>query len=72
MNMSNTITVRVNGKARQVRDRSSLFDLLEHLELNPGAVVVELNREVVRQPALRDKYLQDGDNVELVHFVGGG
>jgi len=70
--MSNTITVRVNGKARQVRDRSSLFDLLEHLELNPGAVVVELNREVVRQPALRDKYLQDGDNVELVHFVGGG
>ena len=70
--MSNTITVRVNGKTRQVRDRSSLFDLLEHLELNPGAVVVELNREVVRQPALRDKYLQDGDNVELVHFVGGG
>ncbi len=70
--MSKTITVQVNGEARQVQDVSSLFDLLEHLDLNPGAVVVELNRKVVRRPALRERHLQEGDRVELVNFVGGG
>ena len=70
--MSRTITVQVNGEARQVQDDSSLFDLLEHLDLNPGTVVVELNREVVRRPVLRERHLQEGDRVELVHFVSGG
>jgi len=34
--------------------------------------VVEVNRTIVRRPALADTRLQDGDAVELVHFVGGG
>jgi thiamine biosynthesis protein ThiS len=34
--------------------------------------VVELNREVVRRPRLAEVQLHDGDQVELVHFVGGG
>jgi thiamine biosynthesis protein ThiS len=70
--MTETITVVVNGEERQVAPEASLLDLLGVLELDPRAVVVELNREIVRRPALGDTALSSGDQVELVHFVGGG
>jgi thiamine biosynthesis protein ThiS len=35
-------------------------------------VVVELNQEIVRRPKLGETTLAEGDQVELVHFVGGG
>jgi thiamine biosynthesis protein ThiS len=70
--MSDTITVVVNGKKRRLEHGQSVLGLLAALELDPRAVVVELNREIMRRPALEDRTLQDGDCVELVHFVGGG
>ncbi len=66
------ITVTVNGEEREIAPESSLLDLLGTLELDPRAVVVELNREIVRRPALGDTALRQGDRIELVHFVGGG
>jgi thiamine biosynthesis protein ThiS len=33
---------------------------------------VEHNRAIVRRPELAGTCLQEGDRVELVHFVGGG
>ncbi len=51
---------------------SSLDDLLRVLELDPRMVVVEHNRSIVRRPQLQATPLADGDQVELVHFVGGG
>jgi sulfur carrier protein len=46
--------------------------LLEELELNPGMVVVELNREILERDGYDDVQVNEGDTVELVHFVGGG
>ena len=51
---------------------ATLSDLLTHLGLDPRMVVVELNREIVRRPRLGEVSLKEGDQVELVHFVGGG
>jgi thiamine biosynthesis protein ThiS len=70
--MTAPITVTVNGKDRQTVEQRSLLDLLMELELDPRAVVVELNREIVRRPALGTTVVQAGDVIELVHFVGGG
>jgi len=70
--MAGGITVTINGQDRRVAEDLSLLDLLGTLELDPRAVVVELNREIVRRPSLAETTLTDGDNVELVHFVGGG
>jgi thiamine biosynthesis protein ThiS len=67
-----TMTVTVNGESRDVTEHASLQDLLDQLGLDARAVVVELNREIVRRPALSDTRLTPGDTVELVHFVGGG
>lgn len=70
--MTDCITVVVNGEERAIGSEASLLDLLGALELDPRTVVVELNREIVRRPALADTALRSGDRVELVHFVGGG
>jgi thiamine biosynthesis protein ThiS len=64
--------ITVNGKPHEVADDAQLTDLLETLELDPRAVVVERNREIVRRDAVPDTPLRDGDAIELVHFVGGG
>jgi thiamine biosynthesis protein ThiS len=70
--MSESLTIKTNGKNRQIGSGASLLSLLETLDLDPQTVVVELNRNIVRRAAFADTPLNDGDEVELVHFVGGG
>ena len=66
------ISVTINGESRELERERSLLELLAHLELDPRTVVVEHNRQIVRRPALEETVVRDGDQVELVHFVGGG
>lgn len=69
---SEEIEVRVNGDPRRVPAGTSVAELLEALDVDRRAVVVELNRQIVRRNELGDLTLEAGDRVELVHFVGGG
>lgn len=62
----------VNGDSRTVDGVETVDALLRHLALDPRTVVVELNRRIVRRPALAETRVQNGDVVEIVHFVGGG
>lgn len=66
------IEIMVNGEPRRLAAPATASDLLHRLGLDPGTVVVELNRKIIRRPQLSDTALADGDAVELVHFVGGG
>ncbi|MFQ5551337.1 MAG: sulfur carrier protein ThiS [Gemmatimonadales bacterium] len=70
--MSDSISIQVNGEPRSVAANGTLLDLLEHLGLDERAVVVERNREIVRRPSLSQTAVTEGDQIELVHFVGGG
>jgi thiamine biosynthesis protein ThiS len=65
-------SITLNGTSRQVPSPLSLAGLLEHLGLDPRTVVVEQNRVIVRRPSLADTPVDEGDVIELVHFVGGG
>lgn len=62
----------VNGDPRRVPGPATVATLLAHLGLDPRMVVVEVNRGIIRRPRHEAVALQDGDVVELVHFVGGG
>lgn len=62
----------INGTPRDLSAASTVEQLLAELELDPRAVVVELNREIVRRPEIGTTTVRDGDVVEIVHFVGGG
>ena len=61
-----------NGDPRTIPGPATLLDLLGQLAIDPRMVAVELNREIVRRPRLGEVSLKEGDQVELVHFVGGG
>jgi thiamine biosynthesis protein ThiS len=63
----------VNGEERTVAAGSTLGDLLRELSVNAEAVVVEHNREIIRdRERFNTMVLATGDSVEIVHFVGGG
>jgi thiamine biosynthesis protein ThiS len=66
------LAITVNGEPRRLTGPATLLDLLAALDLDARTVVVELNREIVRRPHLGEAALAPGDQVELVHFVGGG
>lgn len=63
--------ITVNGDARDVPDGETVRALILRYNLVPGKVAVELNRRLIRT----EKYetpLKEGDEVEIVTFVGGG
>lgn len=66
------ISIVLNGERRTVPSSLTLAGLLDHLGLEPRAVVVERNRAIVRRPQLSTTTVVEGDAIEVVHFVGGG
>jgi thiamine biosynthesis protein ThiS len=66
------LRIQVNGEVREVDDQSSLSGLVSLLTLKPEQIAVELNKQVVRRGQWENTLLQEGDQVEIVHFVGGG
>ena len=72
LSATDTIQVRVNGKDRDIEPGQTVYALLESLELRPGMVVVELNKQILARDTYQEHRIQPGDTIELVHFVGGG
>src|SRR5436190_4122328 len=67
-----TISIRVNGEHRRVTEGISFADLANELGLEPTRVAVERNLEIVPRSTLADVTVEDGDEIEIVTFVGGG
>jgi thiamine biosynthesis protein ThiS len=67
-----TVRVRLNGEEREIAAGLTIRSLLELLELHPALVVVEHNRAILDRETYPDVRIAEGDNIELVHFVGGG
>lgn len=70
--IASEISIRVNGKPRQVPRDFSVRALVEQLGLEPGLVAVERNGEVVPRREHERVQLAAGDELEVVTFVGGG
>jgi len=69
---SEKIRVHLNGKIREINGGHTVSSLLESLDLHPGMVVVELNRDILERNGYDDVGVAHGDTIEIVHFVGGG
>ena len=67
-----TVSIRVNGEHRRVIEGMSVADLALELGLEPAKVAVERNLEVVPRSTLAEVMVEDGDEFEIVTFVGGG
>ena len=67
-----TVSITVNGEHRRVTAGINLLQLAEELGLVPEKLAVERNLEVVPRSTLGQVMVEDGDEIEIVHFVGGG
>ena len=66
------ISITLNGEPRRVAAGLSIAALVAEIGLKPEKVAVERNREIVPRSTLGDVMLAEGDELEIVHFVGGG
>lgn len=64
--------VHVNGEPREVPDGLTVAELLARLAVTAPRVAVEVNARVVVRAQHADTRLAEGDQVEIVTFVGGG
>lgn len=67
-----TLSITVNGESRRVVAGMTIAALALELGLEPARVAVERNLEVVPRSTLGDVKVEDGDDYEIVTFVGGG
>lgn len=69
---ANMIEVVLNGKSERVGPHTTVSDLLARKRLRAAMVAVEHNREILQRDHFDTTVLQEGDHLEIVHFVGGG
>ncbi|MBK7992718.1 MAG: sulfur carrier protein ThiS [Blastocatellia bacterium] len=62
----------LNGEKKEISENISLKQLIDRLELKQERVALELNKTVARRKDWAEIMLKDGDQLEIVHFVGGG
>ena len=65
------MNVTINGESRTT-SAENLTALVAALGMKPDRVAIELNREIVPRDRWAQTKLNDGDQLEIVHFVGGG
>ena len=66
------MTITLNGEPFSVPDSLTITELLARLEIDPRRVAVERNIVVVKRAAYDTTQIVEGDEIEIVNFVGGG
>ena len=66
------MTIQLNGEPFDIAGPVTISALLATLNIDPRIVAVEHNVVVVKRQHYEDTFIKDGDEVEIVRFVGGG
>ena len=66
--------IRVNGEERLIQSNKSisLNEIIQLLGYSSNTVVVEVNKLIINSEEWEDKYIKNGDKLEIVSIVGGG
>jgi thiazole synthase len=72
MTLDGSLSVRINGEHRRINGGVTIAQMVNGLGLDPLRVAVERNLAVVPRGNLGEIQVEDGDDFEIVHFVGGG
>ena len=66
------MTITLNGEPYALTGGATITELLARLAIDPRGVAVERNFAVVKRDAYPTTAVEDGDQIEIVNFVGGG
>jgi sulfur carrier protein len=70
--MTGKLRIMLNGDAHEVEGPLTVADLLARLEIDARRVAVEHNLVVLKRDTFGATLVREGDEVEIVNFVGGG
>jgi len=70
--MASFMTITLNGDRYDIPEPVTVTALLESLSIDVRRVAVEHNLVILKRTAFGDTLVREGDNVEIVNFVGGG
>jgi sulfur carrier protein len=66
------MNITVNGNSKSIQGIATIADLIDNLKLPATSIVVELNTSIIHPDSYAATELTDGDQVEIIRFVGGG
>ena len=66
------IKIKLNGKEKLIPKNFKIYTLLNKLKIPIKKVAIELNQEILDKKKLHKIKLKKDDNIEIVHFIGGG
>ena len=66
------IKIKVNGKTLSIEQNFTVVKLIKKLDIPLNKVAIELNKKIIDKKKLKKITLNDKDNLEIVHFIGGG
>ena len=66
------MTIRLNGEPFEIPGPVTISALLAELNIDPRIVAVEHNVVVVKRQQYETTMIGEGDEIEIVRFVGGG
>ena len=66
------MNIKVNGENLEILDSLTINGLLDHIGLDGRRVAIERNLEIVPKSNYSETNIADGDQIEIVHFIGGG
>ena len=72
MNIKNKIKIKVNGKKIIFNNNTSIEKLTKKLKIPLNKVAIELNKKILDKKKIKKIKLNNGDKIEIVHFIGGG
>ncbi len=64
--------ITLNGQEQNFSAPLTIAELVEKLELEAEKIAIDCNAEVIARNAYVKTHLQEGDTVEIIHFIGGG
>ena len=72
MNNLNVAKIQLNGSSYEINNETNLNQLLNKLKIQKNKVAIEVNGVIVEKNKYPKVILNKGDEVEIVHFIGGG
>lgn len=69
---NSSIQIYVNGESKELAQTATLADLVAQLDLTGKRIAVEINADIVPRSQHSETRLKAGDQVEIVHAIGGG
>ena len=66
------IKINLNGKQLSLYNGSTVYNVIKKIKAQPKKIAIELNKKIINKKNINKIVLKNKDNLEIVHFIGGG